>query len=131
MKLPVKKFEWGNEHKLVFDAIKNAEANISKVNDYDANRETRVKCDASHNGLWTILEQQIHEGSWVPISFASRYLNTQEKNSTNELELFSVVWAVDRYKYYLLGKTFTIATDHKAQTSVKDGTNQIKTIIPD
>ena len=32
MKLPVKKFEWGDEHTVVFDAIKNAVANVSKVN---------------------------------------------------------------------------------------------------
>ena len=54
----------------------------------------------------------------MPISFASLYLNTQEKrNSTNELELLSVVWSVDRFKHYLLGREFTIETDHKALTS--------------
>ena len=66
---------------MVLDAIKNAVANISKVNYYDANRDTRVKCDASHNGLGATLEQQTDEGLWVPISFASRYLNSQEKNT--------------------------------------------------
>ena len=85
MKLPVKKFEWGDEHTAVFDVIKEAVANITKVHYYDANRETRVKCDASHDGLSATLEQQNDEGSWVPISFASRYLNSQQqKYSTNE-----------------------------------------------
>ena len=51
MKLPVKKFEWVDEHTMVFDAIKNAVANISKIIYYDANWETRNECDASHNGL--------------------------------------------------------------------------------
>ena len=79
MKLPVTKFEWGDEDTVEFVAIRNAVASISKVNYYDANRETRIKSDASHNGLGATLEQQIDEGLWVPISFASRYLNTQEK----------------------------------------------------
>ena len=79
MKLPVKKFEWGDEHTVVFNAIKEAVANITKVCYYDANRETRVKCDASHDGLGATLEQQNDEGLWVPISFASRYLNAQKK----------------------------------------------------
>ena len=97
VKLPVKKFELGDEHTLVFDAIKNAVAKISKVNYYDANRETRFNCNASHNSLGATLEQQTDEGLWVPISFASRYLNSQEKkDSTKKLELLAVVWAVDR-----------------------------------
>ena len=62
MKLPEKKFEWGDEHTVVFNPLKNAVANISKVHYYDANRETRVKCDASHNGLGATLEQQTDEG---------------------------------------------------------------------
>ena len=45
-------------------------------------------------------------------------MNSQEKKySINELELLAVVWAVDRFKHYLLGKEFVIATDHKALTS--------------
>ena len=80
MKLPVKEFEWGDEHTVVFDALKEAVANIAKVHYYDANQETRVECDASHDGLGATLEQQNDEGLWVPISFASRYLNVQEKN---------------------------------------------------
>ena len=74
------------------------------------------------------MEQQNDEGLWVPISFVSRYLNAQEKKySTNELELLAVVWAVDRYKHYLLGKPFIIATDHKVLTSALDGNKSNKT----
>ena len=52
----------GEEHTVVFNAIKEAVANITKVHYYDANRETRVKCDASHDGLGATLEQQNDEG---------------------------------------------------------------------
>ena len=112
----------------MFNAIKEAVASITKVHYYDATRETRVKCDASHDGLGATLEQQNDEGLWVPTSFASRYLNAHEKKfSTNELELLAVVWAVDRYKHYLLGKTFIIATDHKALTTALDVNKSNKT----
>ena len=90
--------------------------------------DTRVKCDASHSGLGASLEQQKTEGEWVPIAFASRYLNIQEmKYSTNELELLAVVWSIDRFKHYSLGKEFVIATDHKALVSALDENRSNKT----
>ena len=36
------------------------------------------------------------------------------KYSTDELELLGLVWALDHFKNYLLGKQFSILTDHKA-----------------
>ena len=128
IKIPVKKFEWGTEHNEVFEEIKKAVANIAKLNYYDPNRDTRVKCDASHSGLGASLEQQTEKNEWIPIAFASRYLNNQEKKySTNELELLAVVWSVDRFKHYLLGKEFVIVTDHKALTSALEGNKSNKT----
>ena len=58
----------------------------------------------------------------TPISECPR-----KKYSSNELQLLAVVWAVDRYKHYLLGKPFTMATDHKALTSALDGNKSNKT----
>ena len=126
--IPVKKFEWGPEYTEVFEEIKQAVANIAKLNYYDPVRDTRVKCDGSHSGLGASLEQQTEKNEWIPISFASRYLNNQEKKySTNELELLAVVWVVDRFKHYLLGKEFVIVTDHKALTSALEGNRSSKT----
>ena len=128
MKIQVKKFEWKEEHSEIFESIKAAVANITKIHYYDPKLLTRVKCDASHSGLGASLEQQNGEGEWIPIAFASRYLNTQEKKySTNELELLAVVWSVDRFKHYLLRKEFVIAMDHKALVSALDENKSNKT----
>ena len=87
-----------------------------------------MKCDASHSGLGASLEQKTEENDWVPISFAMRFLNHQEKKySTNELELSAVVWAVYRFNYYLLGKEFVIITDHKEITSALERNRSNKT----
>ena len=95
----MKKIEWDSQHSLAFENFKNAVANIAMINYYNPSRETRVKSDASHSGLGATLEQNSEQNEWVPIAFASRYLNTQEKKySTIELELLAVVWAVDRFK---------------------------------
>ena len=118
VRLPVKKFEWDDQHSVAFEDIKKAVANIALLNYYVSSKQTRIKCDASHSGLGATLDQWSNQNEWVPIAFASRYLNSHEKKiSTNELELLAVVWAVDRFKHYLLGKEFVIATDHKALMS--------------
>ena len=128
LKIQVKKFKWGEEHSEIFESIKIAVANKTKIHYYDTKLATRVKCNASHSGLGASLEQQKAEGEWVPIAFASRYLNIQEKKySTNELELLAVVWSVDRFKHYLLGKELVIATDHKALVSALDENRPNKT----
>ena len=128
VKIQLKKFEWKEEHSEIFESIKAAVANITKIHYYDPKLLTRVKCDASHSGMGASLEQQNWEGEWIPIAFASRYLNTQEKKySTNELELLAVVWSVDRLKHCLLGKEFVIATDHKALVSALDEHKSNKT----
>ena len=52
------------------------------------------------------------------ISLASRFLNPHEsKYSTNELELYRVVWAVEHYKNYLYGSKFEVITDLKSLLS--------------
>ena len=74
-----------------------------------------MKCDASHSGLGAALEQEVEKDVWVPIVFASRFLNDQEKKySTNELELLPIVWSFEHFRDYLLGNHFVVLTDHEA-----------------
>ena len=83
----------------------------------DTNRLTRVRRDASKEGLGACLEHKYDNG-WHPIAYASRFLNTNEqKYSINELELLSVVWPLEHFKYYLYGSRFTLQTDHQALLS--------------
>ena len=109
------KFVWGECQQMAFSNILQLIANITKMYHYDQSRNSRVKCDASHSGLGAALEQEIEEDVWVPIAFASRFLNDQEKKySTNELELLAIVWSCEHFQTYLLGNHFVILTDHKA-----------------
>ena len=80
IKLPVKKFEWGEQHSLTFEEIKKAVARIAQINYYDPLKDKRVNFDASHSGLGATLAKSTAVDVWVPIAFASRYLNAQEKS---------------------------------------------------
>ena len=104
--------------------LKMGVANIVELKHFDIHKDIRVVCDASHNGLGAVLEQLGTEG-WRPISFASRFLNAAEKKySTNELERLAVVWGAEYFRNYILGRSFTVITDHKALISLLNGNNK-------
>ena len=69
--------------------------------------------DASAYAVGGILSQG-EIGKDRPIAFASRTLNNAEINySTVEKELLAIVWSCKHYRPYLLGRKFTVVTDHK------------------
>ena len=107
-------FVWTAVCENAFQQLKSLVENIVELRHFDIHRETRIICDASHDGLGAVLEQYCASG-WHPISFASRYLNPAEKKySTNELELLAVVWATEHFQNYIYGRYFTVIMDHKA-----------------
>ena len=99
-------------------------ANIVELWHFDIHLDTRIVCDASHNGLAAVLEQLNFDG-WGPISLASRYLNEAEKKySTNELEMLAVRWGAEYFRNYVLWRNILIVTDHKALVSLLNGNNK-------
>ena len=111
------KLKWSNEHDAAFNTNKQAITNIIENKLFDTTKPTRVRCDASKNGLGACLEQLVDDNC-CPISYASRFLNSNEqKYSTNELKLLAVVWSLEHIKYYLYGSKFELQTDHQALLS--------------
>ncbi|KAK9981297.1 hypothetical protein ABG768_000849, partial [Culter alburnus] len=68
--------------------------------------------DASDRGLGAVLSQEI-EGEERPVLYISRKLSKREtKYSTVEKECLAIRWAVLTLRYYLLGREFTLCSDH-------------------
>ena len=111
-------FNWSEESGKAFKNILNAVKSITENRHFVSDRETRIFCDASREGIGAALEQDTPEG-WATIAYASRFLNScEQKYSVNELELLAAVWAVEHFKFYLYGRRFTLITDHQALVSV-------------
>ncbi|XP_077954435.1 uncharacterized protein LOC120834331 isoform X1 [Gasterosteus aculeatus] len=71
-----------------------------------------VPTDASNRGLGAVLSQQV-QGVDRPVLYISRKLSEREaRYSTVEKECLAIRWAVDSLRYYLLGRQFTLCSDH-------------------
>ena len=120
-------YVWNQEHEKAFQTILTAVRNITENRHFVSNRETRIVCDASREGIGAALEQETPDG-WGTVAYASRFLNACEnKYSVNELELLAAVWAIDHFKYYLYGRRFTLITDHQALVSALNSNKSNKT----
>jgi len=78
----------------------------------DFSKTLVVQSNASEPGVGAILSQ-LHEGEEDPVMFISRKLLTQEQRySTVEKECLAIKWELETLRYYLLGRHFTLVTDH-------------------
>jgi len=71
-------------------------------------------CDASDYAIGAVLGQRLDNRQHV-IYYASRTLNEAQLNyTTTEKEFLAVVFALEKFRQYLLGSRTTIFTDHSA-----------------
>jgi hypothetical protein len=71
-------------------------------------------CDTSDYAVGAVLGQRIEKLPHV-IYYASKTLNDAQLNySTIEKELLAVVFALDKFRSYLLGSKIIIYSDHAA-----------------
>ena len=57
---------------------------------------------------------QLYNNSWKPVAFASRSMSeTELRYAQIEKEALATTWACEKFRDYLIGKKFSIETDHK------------------
>jgi transposase InsO family protein len=108
-----KKFDWTPELEMAFNDLKKSIACSPKcLTIPNPNEKFTVSVDASDIGIGAVLSQP----SGV-IEYASRVLTTAErKYSTTEKECLAIVWALEKWRTYLLATEFIVKTDHKPLT---------------
>lgn len=106
-------FQWGEKESASFNATKNAIINETVTNGfYCLTDKTELYTDAGPDAVGAVLTQTNVAGKRRIISFASRALNeTEKKYPQIQKEALGVVWGVERFYYYLLGRPFIIKTD--------------------
>ena len=102
-------FAWTDECQMAFDERIDEISSYPVVQPYDLHKEVTLTTDASKSAIGAVLTQD-----HMPVIYVSRSLNKAEQNYSNiEREALAITWAVLRLKQFLLGRKFTIQTDHK------------------
>ena len=104
-------FAWDEMANASFQKIKDliAKSATKPLHYYDRRKPVTVQVDASQRGLGACLLQ---DGQ--PIAYASKSLTDTETRYTNiERELLAIVFACQRFNTYVLGRPFTVESNHK------------------
>lgn len=111
-------FHWNDEALKSFDKLKQAMTTVPVLALPDFSKDFIVETDASNRGIGVVLMQDNH-----PLAFYSQKLTPRMQNSSTYVrELFAITQAVHKWRQYLLGRQFTIRTDHR---SLKNLMNQV------
>ena len=110
------KFKWDDEEQMAFDELKEALTNppvLTLPNSYDS---FILDTDASDFCIGAELIQ-VQDGQERVIAYSSFTLTPEQKNyCTTRKELLSIVRFTRQFRHYLLGRIFTVRTDHSSLT---------------
>lgn len=105
---------WTSKQQESFEKVKEIVSSSPVLTLFDNNAKHRITADASKNTLGAALLQRNDQGKWQPVNYASRKLTEVERRYGQiEKEALAITWACEKFDYYLVGREFSIETDHK------------------
>lgn len=107
-------FVWSPSCQDAFDRIKQKIISAPVLQYFDPTKHTVIQTDASSKGLGSCLMQ-----NGLPIAFASRALTDAETRYAQiEKELLAIVFACEKFAYYVYGRQVEVQSDHKPLESL-------------
>ncbi|RWS24681.1 hypothetical protein B4U80_10857 [Leptotrombidium deliense] len=101
------------EAQSAFDRFKDALSKQPVLIHFQDGTAILLSTDASGFGIGAILSHVFNDKSERVIAYASRSLDDNEKKyGVTEKECLAIVWAILHFRHYLLGRHFTVVTDH-------------------
>ena len=107
-------FKWSPRCEEAFKKAKDLLSSSNVLVHYDPSLPVILESDASQYGIGAVIFHRFPNGDERPIAYASRSLNSSEKNySQIEKEGLAITLGVTKFYMYLFGRKFTLRTDHK------------------
>jgi len=108
-----KAFVWTQEAGKAFEILREKLCKKPVLQFFDPKLPIQVTTDASNFAIGGVLTQG-KVGRDLPTAYVSRVLNGAELNySTYDKEALGIVYSCTQFRPYLLGRRFTIFTDHR------------------
>uniref|UniRef100_A0A5S6QLD9 RNA-directed DNA polymerase n=1 Tax=Trichuris muris TaxID=70415 RepID=A0A5S6QLD9_TRIMR len=105
---------WGTEETRLVERLKRMLTSSETLVHYDEKRPLILATDACEIGVGAVLSHLFPSGEERPIAFASRTLTETEKRyATIDKEALAIIFGVAKFAQYLVGRRFTLETDHK------------------
>ena len=127
-KTDTKEVQWNSECGRAFEKLKSLLCGEPVLKCPDFEKPFVLQTDASDRGVGAVLSQ-LYEGEDHPVAYFSRkLLPREEKYSVVEKECLAIKLAVQIFRVYLLGRSFTIQTDHRSLEwldRLKDANNRL------
>lgn len=112
-------WRWGEEEERAFRYLIDTLASDRVLAPPNFDLPFLLQTDGCKKGFGAVLSQIHANGAERPIAFISRSTKETERNwSTTDLEAGAAVWACETFRHYLLGRNFTLITDHTALKQV-------------
>ena len=109
------KIKWTASLETSFNSLKTALMSHPVLHCPDEQLKFVLQTDASARGIGAVLSQRLNNGDEHPIAYYSRKLLSREtKYSSIEKECLAIVSALQHFAVYLVGRHFTVETDHRA-----------------
>lgn len=107
-------FIWTKECQKSFDELKNILLTQPVLTIFDPNLPIHIYTDASLLGVGGVLKQPQKNKEEKPVAYFSKKLNeVQKRKKAIYLECLAIKECVKYWQHYLIGKKFTVFSDHK------------------
>jgi hypothetical protein len=107
-------FVWTTECQNTFEQIKKYLTSSPVLEVFDRERPIIIYTDASGVGIGAVLKQSQADGTEKPVAYFSKKLSEcQKKKKAIYIESLAIREAIKYWRYWLVGRKFTVITDHK------------------
>lgn len=107
------KFIWTAECQESFDKIKALLCSEPILKIFDPALPINIYTDASIKGMGAVLKQEDENGERPVAYFSKKISESQKKKKAIYLECLAIKEAVKYWQHWLMGKEFTVYSDHK------------------